>query len=90
MRIELIFHGYQPCTLTFVLCLNKWWRIRGSNPLLLLARQIFYPSELIPHMAGKMGLEPTTLRLTAECSTIELHSNIKVYFLEKHTKTWFR
>lgn len=28
-------------------------------------------------MAGKMGLEPITFRLTAERSTIELHANIK-------------
>lgn len=26
-------------------------------------------------VAGKVGLEPTTYRLTADCSTIELHSN---------------
>lgn len=27
-------------------------------------------------LAGKAGLEPATLRLTAGCSTIELHANI--------------
>ena len=28
------------------------------------------------NMAGKAGLEPTTIRLTAECSTIELLTKI--------------
>ena len=31
-----------------------------------------------PYMAPQVGLEPTTLRLTAACSTIELLRNIMV------------
>ena len=30
-------------------------------------------------MAPKVGLEPTTIRLTAECSTTELLRNSKIY-----------
>ncbi len=32
--------------------------------------------DLYPEMAPQVGLEPTTLRLTAECSAIELLRNI--------------
>ena len=32
---------------------------------------------MIESLAPRVGLEPTTLRLTAECSTIELSRNIK-------------
>ena len=28
-------------------------------------------------VTGKMGLEPMTLRLTAECSTTELHAKVE-------------
>ena len=30
-------------------------------------------------MAGRVGLEPTTSRLTADCSTIELPTHMAVY-----------
>ena len=33
------------------------------------------------HLAGKVGLEPTTLELTAPCSTIELHPNLFSFYL---------
>ena len=32
-------------------------------------------SDLFPELAPQVGLEPTTLRLTAECSAIELLRN---------------
>ena len=33
-----------------------------------------------PRLTPRVGLEPTTTRLTAECSTIELSRNISYYF----------
>ena len=40
--------------------------------------------EKIPSVAAAAGLEPATVRLTAECSTIELHrtNNVKITIVE--------
>ncbi|MDF2904129.1 MAG: hypothetical protein K0S25_1767 [Bacillus sp. (in: firmicutes)] len=39
-------------------------------------------------MAPQVGLEPTTVRLTAECSTTELlRNNVKLYGGPKWTRT---
>lgn len=42
------------------------------------------------NVAGKMGFEPITFRLTAERSTIELHANIKKesLFVSRETARW--
>ena len=37
-------------------------------------------------LAPRVGLEPTTTRLTAECSTIELSRNILSYYIAKASK----
>ena len=47
------------------------------------------PPELLPaafeFMAPQVGLEPTTLRLTAECSAIELLRNKRPHMVSKET-----
>ena len=47
--------------------------IRTPDPA--LRRRMLYPAELRAQKAPRVGLEPTTLRLTAGCSTIELSRN---------------
>ena len=37
-------------------------------------------------MAPEVGLEPTTVRLTAECSTIELLRKMSVYYIKMITR----
>lgn len=47
----------------------------GIEPGLYRAYEARQFTRTVPSiMAGTVGLEPTTTRLTAECSTIELHT----------------
>ena len=84
--------GYEPDELPTapprdVIQLNDWYRRPGSNrygyyyPRDFKSRASAYSatpaqSNLIKIMAPRVGLEPTTYRLTAGCSAIELHRNI--------------
>ncbi len=38
--------------------------------------------EIYKKMAPRVGLEPTTTRLTAGCSTIELSRSVKAYLID--------
>ncbi len=77
--------GYEPDELPTALprdiILLNWCRRPGSNRYAQKGHGILSPGRLpIPplrqKLAPRVGLEPTTYRLTAECSTIELPWNI--------------
>ena len=63
----------------------NWYQERDSNPYAHNGQEILsllclaLPSSWLKILAGKVGLEPTTHRLTADCSAFELHPN-KNYF----------
>ena len=61
------------------------WRIGASNSSPQECKSCALPNELIPH-ALRLGFEPRTYRLTADCSTIELPKHctlcrIRTYYL---------
>ena len=47
----------------------KWWRVRDSNPWMHAWKACELTVSPTSHMALEVGLEPTTDRLTADCST---------------------
>lgn len=51
-------------------------RTEGSNPFLATKKTTIIRGLVAP----PVGFEPTTYRLTAECSTAELRRHIKLYF----------
>ena len=59
-----------------------WWAHLGSNQGPTGYEPVALPLSYEPKMAPRVGFEPTTPRLTAECSTVELSRNIlnKVYY----------
>ena len=48
---------------------EKWWRVRDSNPWVHAWKACELTVSPTSHMALEVGLEPTTDRLTADCST---------------------
>ena len=69
--------------------------MRDSNPRPPQCQCDALPTALTAHkkrvlrlflMAPRVGLEPTTLRLTAECSAIELPRNISIILLYSEIK----
>ena len=48
---------------------EKWWRVRDSNPWMHAWKACELTVSPTSHMALEVGLEPTTDRLTADCST---------------------
>ena len=49
--------------------LQKWWLVRDSNPWMHAWKACELTVSPTSHMALEVGLEPTTDRLTADCST---------------------
>ena len=47
----------------------KWWLVRDSNPWMHAWKACELTVSPTSHMALEVGLEPTTDRLTADCST---------------------
>ena len=47
----------------------KWWPVRDSNPWMHAWKACELTVSPTSHMALEVGLEPTTDRLTADCST---------------------
>ena len=48
------------------------WKVKKSEPVFQLGKRV----RIYMFLAPQVGLEPTTLRLTAECSAIELLRNM--------------
>ena len=66
--------------------LSRWWPIRDSNPWMHAwkACELSHFSNRPCVLALTIGLEPTTDRLTADCSTIELSQHLST--LNKYIK----
>ena len=70
-----------PATLLILICLKYGAEDRGRTGTVISNRRILSPVRLpVPPLrqytlAPKVGFEPTTYRLTVECSTIELLRN---------------
>src|SRR5699024_2463126 len=70
----------------------KWRRRRDLNPRagkfrpIPLAGAPLQPLEYFSNMAPQVGFEPTTDRLTADCSTTELLWNIWIAFCDSDNK----
>lgn len=59
-----------------MLFFSKWWAFRDLNPGPIGYEPTALPAELkAQKVAPQVGFEPTTYRLTAGCSTLELLRN---------------
>src|SRR5207249_6252276 len=88
--------GYPMVAPEFVRCRREALLERSRTPLTLRSAPEGSPkgdssgtstkSAEIKELAPRPGLEPGTLRLTAECSTIELPRNDDSGFITRHTR----
>src|SRR5437763_17042417 len=88
--------GYPMVAPEFVPCRREALLERSRTPLTLRSAPEGFPkgdssgastkSAEIKELAPRPGLEPGTLRLTAECSTIELPRNDDSGFITRHTR----